>query len=1053
MPFNLPEPEAEGFVLPEPEKKKPIPKLTRAIGETVTGLYIAGGASREALTNLFKRIAGAPIGGIGPGIPFQEKFEMQQLAETLRETQTLPQNIGAGITQAAPYLIPGAGQALFAADIATQPQHIPEQLKAIGQTFKDVRAVADPFIQAGPLKAVVPKKTEVERAEAKERFRRQPVESLFSLALPASVFVGGIKGGAKLLPKPKPKLAVVPKVEVKPAIVGKGKAGEQILIEKGLEFTKPKPEPTIPPPVKTTAAPGEVARPVVQPKTKFAKGEEPTIPEKPVIPKPEPPPKPPPIPKVEVRDAITGIGKKGEPIAFEAPKPRVATPKKLAVPPPIVPPSGKGIELGAVATPETVKALGKTVSKVKITPDFIKPARKRVKSEVGQEQIRSIEKADEVWQGYRGRYFEQTRELGLRKIRKETDAIALSKRIEEGKEPGYKKLFDDIFKEAEKVGLKLGRIEKAKHGVEYLPRRWKQEVSERVFGDVESLVQKLEAGSFSDKAIAQMVSEKAKAETKAIINHLVSKGSSYKKAIENLRTMAQGEIFTQISAEKTRRLDLPSWVYERDARKLIPEYISDMSQRIAEVKTFGQGEKLWRTRQRKLAETDFKEAEVTKTLLDMWSGRFEMEKGLRGKARIASNLFFGFQTGTKIGLGTATIPNVSQTLISTLPDLGAWNTVKGGLRLLSKEGRREARLSGALNNSALLTFGGLEPTGVMRRFSHIATKVSGFQTINRFNQYLAASSFESAVGGWHRQARGGRKWAQKRLGDFNIDYKKPLTQKIVHEGMYRFATDAQLQRNVLNDPLMFNNPKLRPLFLFKRFGYRQAVFMKDMLKREFKRGNAMPMIRLLIGGIAGGEGVILAKNWVREFISGEAQYREEDWKSFERYAQDIASVGAFGVMSDIMQIDKISRIWGSLKFAVTPVAVADMELIYKAGEKVFKDLDVRDFSDVVRRQSPELLGFAGSLPRYLKQRLITKQQRTARNRFFRGRKRSEILDLILKGDGEDAQRKLRLWNENFGREVTVVDGKLRSRGFTSEDINWKELKNRAIRKAKLGHTK
>lgn len=352
MPFQLPEPEEE-FVIPEPEKGiKPPP--------TSTALGAASRAAVESVTNTLRRIANIAVTGgggvldLGVEPPFEEQFKHQQLAESLRKTQTLPQNIGAGITQAAPYLIPGIGQALFATDIATQPEQIPGQLEAIERTFKDVRALADPFIQAGPLKAVFGEKGEVEKAEAKERLRTHPVEGAFNLLLPASVFVGGVKGAAKILPKPKvkPGPAVIPKVEVKPAIVGKGKAGEQILIEKGLEVARPKPEAIALPPIKTKAAPGEIAKPIPEIKKGFAKGERPTIPEKPVIPKRELPPKPPSIPKVEIRPAITGIGKKGEPIAFEAPRPKV--PPKPAVPPS----SGKVIGLAKEENRQLRRDLG-----------------------------------------------------------------------------------------------------------------------------------------------------------------------------------------------------------------------------------------------------------------------------------------------------------------------------------------------------------------------------------------------------------------------------------------------------------------------------------------------------------------------------------------------------------------------------------------------------------------------------------------------------------------------------------------------------------------------
>ena len=102
--------------------------------------------------------------------------------------------------------------------------------------------------------------------------------------------------------------------------------------------------------------------------------------------------------------------------------------------------------------------------------------------------------------------------------------------------------------------------------------------------------------------------------------------------------------------------------------------------------------------------------------------------------------------------------------------------------------------------------------------------------------------------------------------------------------MYRFAVDSQLQKNVLRDPKVFNDPKWRPLFfLFKRFGVRQATMIKDMLKTEIKNGNYMPVLRIMAGGALGGEFVIWAKNKIKSIATGEEYYRKEDIVTIDRF--------------------------------------------------------------------------------------------------------------------------------------------------------------------------
>jgi len=575
----------------------------------------------------------------------------------------------------------------------------------------------------------------------------------------------------------------------------------------------------------------------------------------------------------------------------------------------------------------------------------------------------------------------------------------------------------------------------------YFPRRLKSDIAERLFDDATKLLNELKPAPgtvFSDKAVKSALKTKSNYLRDAVLQ-LMKKGYKFDAALDAIQNRTRDQLFRKSAAEYSRRLEFPSSFYERDIRKILPQYIDEISLRMAEKEVFGTG-RPWSNLMRNIAEKDFAESRMVKDLLDMWSGQYEVEHGLKGTQRKFANAFFAYETGGKIGLGTATIPNLTQTLISSLPDLGAWNVIKGGLKFLTPEGRKFARQSGALNHSALLTFGGVEPKGFWGKFSHRLTKYSGFQTVNRFNQYLAATSFNSAVKGWYRSAQGMNphsRWAQKRLGDFGIDYKQPLTEKAISEGMYRFATDSQLQRNVLNDPLFFNNPKLRPFVLFKRFGYRQAVYIKDMLTREVKRGNVLPILRLMIGGVIGGEAVIFAKNQIKSMLSGEPAYRESDLNEWQRYLEDIAAVGSFGVMSDIMATDKISEMWSGAKFAVAPVIIADIENIGKAVDVVLKDVEKYGTETAIKRNATAPIKQVGSLPRYAMRRLETDKQKVDRIKFLKGRKRGEILDAMLQGDGDKAIKLLNLWNDNY------TDYR-----FTYDDVNWSEVRKYAERKAK-----
>ena len=79
----------------------------------------------------------------------------------------------------------------------------------------------------------------------------------------------------------------------------------------------------------------------------------------------------------------------------------------------------------------------------------------------------------------------------------------------------------------------------------------------------------------------------------------------------------------------------------------------------------------------------------------------------------------------------------------------------------------------------------------------------------------------------------------------------------VLRSMQKFSTQSQLQRDFMLDPYLFNDPYIKPLLLFKRFGYRQAIYSANTIERELIKGNIMPILNLGIGGMAGGQ-------WVQE---------------------------------------------------------------------------------------------------------------------------------------------------------------------------------------------
>ena len=217
-----------------------------------------------------------------------------------------------------------------------------------------------------------------------------------------------------------------------------------------------------------------------------------------------------------------------------------------------------------------------------------------------------------------------------------------------------------------------------------------------------------------------------------------------------------------------------------------------------------------------------------------------------------------FMVATKIGLGLATIPNLTQPLVSIIPKHGFSPFFKASKNLVNNKDFKEKMIDtiGKDQANMLSSMFGVDvgEGGAMARFADKTTTWFGFNKINEFNYKVSAATHYEALKSLQNHAKGNglgvnrkvRERAIKELEKYgfevneNIDYKTAdaKTRTKVLKSMYEFARDSQLQRNVLKDPYFASNPKFRPFFLFKRFGYRQAEWIGSMMSEEiFKYKN------------------------------------------------------------------------------------------------------------------------------------------------------------------------------------------------------------------------
>jgi len=668
-----------------------------------------------------------------------------------------------------------------------------------------------------------------------------------------------------------------------------------------------------------------------------------------------------------------------------------------------------------------------------------------------------------------------------------------------------RKILDESYFEAKKAGVDV-----AEYMQDYFPHMVKADKMAKLANDVNTILgmepafegTKISSLPKTSKLLSNTISKlqsdgKLSKETIEALDHIKKQLKDISdsdvqmaEAFLRLRKETQKTFSTVGWLEKSRKTDLPEQFYERDSRIVLTKYLTDVAKRTEYAREFGaKGEKFDNTMGalRKLQEQAIEnnptlakqlgqEIELIDKIYKIGFNLSETDPRFNWRdpwARKSAKVLVDFEVATKIGLGYATIPNITQTLISTAVKAGYWNTIKGGVKLATSEKyRKEVASSGLSNLSIFQMLMGLEPSdSFMGRAAHKLTKITGFQGMNKVNQYVAAAAGKeyvtSLLNARNSKIKWRREWAEKSLKDLNIDAKSQRNlsgkdwvknnQQQTLEAMYQFSRDAQLQRNVLKDPIFANDPRFRPLFLFKRFGFKQFNWIRENLAQEFSRGNMLPIIRLGVGGMFGAQFVTWAKKSMNNILAGEdATYDESrlfipglppgtpmgtlgsdvntdmskyTWGDF---LDHVASVGAFGFISDIIAAESKLR---AVEFLVKPAILQDALKGYDALQRIYDDIE--DYGIGAAKRAPKYLApMLGTAPRRLSKRLETTGQKETYTRYRRGIIRGRILDALLEGKDKEANRMIQAWNR-----ANPTDS------FFVEDIGVDAIIDRAYKKA------
>ena len=633
----------------------------------------------------------------------------------------------------------------------------------------------------------------------------------------------------------------------------------------------------------------------------------------------------------------------------------------------------------------------------------------------------------------------------------------------------YRDILNKIYKNSEDAGIKVEKFLE-----DYFPRKIKRKLLQALrddidrFGDFDSrtmsfnlkdkvgferaLVTALETNQLSEttikaiRALREQIAKNRKTDISQVRNS---------EAFERLRNEVFSEIvFTNKNLEVARKQStLPDFFFEKDAGTVLSDYAAGAAKRISFVRTAGKKGEIVFGKIKALKDLGgHNEAEGLYKAIGSITGALEVDRRYNWspKTKGIFNDLVNIQVATKIGLGFATIPNLTQSFISSVLKAGYGPFIKGSYKMITDKQYRKniSRYSGANSLELQQMLAGFNPSDMSftAKMADRITYYSGFQGINKFNKLVSAYTGYEAALKWQRIAKTSkvatrREWAKsnlKQLGVDNINQK--ITQKGLAGAMYEFSRDTQLQRNVFREPLFFNDPRFQPFILFKRFGYRQFEWISTELNKELRYGNAAILLRLGLAGIAGGTAVNYARNGLADLFSGkydeelfgtnigatkdvysEAYSYTEDGKNYTMrdFIDSLAAVGAAGLISDIIASESK---WRTLEFIAKPAIIQDASKGYQALQALISDIDTFGPTGIVVRRSVKNIAPAfGSVARRVLERFETEGQRANYVKFRLGRTRARILDAMVEGDTALANRLIRSWNNSFPERIITYD--------------------------------
>lgn len=429
------------------------------------------------------------------------------------------------------------------------------------------------------------------------------------------------------------------------------------------------------------------------------------------------------------------------------------------------------------------------------------------------------------------------------------------------------------------------------------------------FPHVYRRVEELASGPIRKDVIANLQRIKASPDerhaTKFLEHYLTFKRGGKIHSSLSQWVIRQGQAVTTAHAEDLIRegvAGLP--FYDPDPGRVLPHNMALMGEKIAQAAVFGADGKFLKSQLEVLTQDAGKD---TAEQVAGWMKRILNPREADTKENAILRTIRAAMTWK---LGLAFIPNATQAILN-IP-------MKGGLRdgipvllsgiraLFSEKGRRFAIESGAAIDPVLAEAHQDLGGGRMGRFAD--AYMTPMQVVEQGNRIMGAAAGASLAQRLLERSKGNPlksksvRTARKRLKELGVDVPKAL-----HSGaLTRY--DLQMAGKVFSDVTQFRSraemlpawastPMGKVAAQFKTFAYQQARFLIDTTIGELREGRPGNATFALLWAAVVGAGLGELVRLLRNLISG----RQDDPQGWERYAKNLASAGAAGMMLDVVE--------------------------------------------------------------------------------------------------------------------------------------------------------